>query len=285
MARPAALLWEWLCRQVDPAARDWLTETATAAKGSDAALFKGVSLVHRRIGKADLSVGPEDRAAAEAARPGWDQTGWSTDQAARIWLLLEAGGIGEAFAVRLKTLFSSADVAETIAFLRGLPLFPDPERHLFLAREGARSNMRPVFEAVAHRSPYPREMFDENAWNHMVLKALFVGAALWPIQGLDERANPELARILRDYAHERWAAGRPVTPELWRCVGRFADEEALGDLERLMQEGDEREREGAALALADCPLPRAQALLAAAPELQAAVSRGDLTWTGLGRTL
>ena len=69
--------------------------------------------------------------------------------------------------------------------------------------------MRAVFEAVAHRSPYPREQFSENRWNHMVLKALFVDSTLHPMQGLEERANPELAKMLCDYAHERWAAGRP----------------------------------------------------------------------------
>lgn len=67
----------------------------------------------------------------------------------------------------------------------------------------------------------------------MVLKALFIGSRLAPIKGLDERANPELAQILREYAHERWSAGRPVNPELWRCVGPFATSaDALADLER-----------------------------------------------------
>ncbi len=72
---------------------------------------------------------------------------------------------------------------------------------------------------MAHRNPYPSERFAENRWNHMVLKAIFVGSPLHPIQGLDARANPPLARMLCDYAHERWAAGRPVSPELLRCVG------------------------------------------------------------------
>ena len=85
--------------------------------------------------------------------------------------------------------------------------------------EGLRTSMRAVFEAIAHRSPFPKENFSEDRWNHMVLKALFIGSTLAPIQGLDERANPTLAEISADYAHERWAAGRPVTPELWRCIG------------------------------------------------------------------
>ncbi len=66
----------------------------------------------------------------------------------------------------------------------------------------------------------------------MILKAVFVGSPLDLIQGIDHRANPELARMLTAYAHERWAAKRPVIPELWRPVGRFADAEILADLEK-----------------------------------------------------
>jgi hypothetical protein len=143
--------------------------------------------------------------------------------------------------------------------------------------------MRAVFEAVAHRSPYPREQFAENRWNHMVLKALFVGSTLQPIQGLDARANPELARMLADYAHERWAAGRPVSPELWRGVGPHADAEALGDLQRVLATGGATERQAAALALASCPAPKARELLGAAPDLAAAIEAGALSWDSLSQ--
>jgi hypothetical protein len=141
--------------------------------------------------------------------------------------------------------------------------------------------MRAVFEAVAHRSPNPKEQFAQNRWNHMVLKALFVGSPLHPIQGLDARANPPLARMLCDYAHERWAAGRPVSPELWRCVGPYADAEALGDLQRVLATGDAAERNAAALALAACPAAKAKELLGQAPDLAAAVAQGVLSWDNL----
>ena len=144
--------------------------------------------------------------------------------------------------------------------------------------------MQPIFEAVAHRNPYPREQFDENAWNHMVLKALFIGSKLDPIQGLDERANPRLMRMLCDYAHERWAAARPVSPELWRCVGRFADDAALADLKRVLETGGLAERQAAALALTASTSARAKSLLAGVPELARAAAAGKPGWAALSAT-
>ena len=125
--------------------------------------------------------------------------------------------------------------------------------HLAQAREGARTAMRPVFEAVAHANPYPAEVFDEAGWNQLVLKALFIETTLAPIQGLDRRANPTLARMLCDYAHERWAAGRPVSPELWRCVGPWADAAMREDLARVLRTGDAAERQAARAALDAAP--------------------------------
>jgi hypothetical protein len=284
MATPAVLLTGWLRRQLPAAAADWLDQQlARLGAVADRDLYVVLGLVPRRLGRDDLELTDADIAQAQAARPGWDPRGWSVDQAARIVVLLTAGGSGERFSARFVQLCRTADVAEAIAFYRGLPLYPEPSLLEAQAAEGTRSNMRAVFEAVAHRNPYPREQFSENRWNHMVLKALFVGSTLAPIQGLDQRANPALMRMLCDYAHERWAAGRPVSPELWRCVGAFADAEALADLQRVLATGAATERRAAALALAACPDPQAKALLAAAPDLAAAIERGELGWDRLVR--
>ena len=283
LATASDLLTLWLRRQLPEAASAWLEEQLPKLAGdaADRDLYVALGLVPRKLGRADLDLAEADLEQARAARAGWDPRGWSLDQAARILILLRAGGGAERFAQRFVQLCRTADVAEAIAFYRGLPLYPDPERLEAQAAEGTRSNMRAVFEAVAHRNPYPREQFSENRWNHMVLKALFVGSTLGPIQGLDERANPALMRMLCDYAHERWAAGRPVSPELWRCVGAFADAEALADLQRVLATGAATERKAAALALAACPAPRAKELLAAAPDLAAAIERNALSWSGL----
>ncbi|MBK5105853.1 MAG: EboA domain-containing protein [Burkholderiales bacterium] len=222
-----------------------------------------------------------DRADANAALDGWDPTGWSVADAARILLLSGLPATGKPFPERFRALCQTADVAESIALHRGLPLYPDPAALEPQVGEGLRTNMRAMFEAIAHRNPYPRRYFDTHRWNHMVLKALFIDSRLAPILGLDERANPELARIMCDFAHERWAAGRVVPFEIWRCVGPFAEGPMLDDLARALSSGDALERRASALALSACPDARAATLLCALPELAADIACGKLTWATL----
>lgn len=286
MTVPLDLLQLWLTRQLAEPARAWFEQQMAALSpgSTDRELYMALGLVPRKLGKDDLALLPADIEQANEARAGWDPSGLSVDQAARIAILLKAGGEGEAFRDRFVQLCRTADMAEQVAFYRGLPLYPNPELLQHQAGEAARTNMRSVFEALAHKNPYPFEQFDDNRWNHMVLKALFIGSRLHPIQGLGQRANAELARILRDYAHERWAAGREVTPELWRSV-QASGSDALGDLERALHGEDKLERQGAALTLANSPDPEAKALLATAPDLAEAIGAGKLTWDSLAKQL
>ncbi len=277
---PRELLARWLARQLPAEAAAWLQKSAAQVQSSskDADLYLAVSLVTRKLGKADLVLSDADLRDANAVRPGWDPRGWSADQAARVLLVLALEQDPPRLARGLDQLCNSADVSELVAFYRGLPLYPDPARYLARATEGLRTNIKGVFEAIALRNPYPSEQFPQAAWNQMVLKALFVGSALWPIVGLDRRANAELARMLSDYAHERWSAGRPVSPELWRCVGPHATGTLLKDLERVLKEGTDPERRAAALALRASPDSAASVLLQRDPALAKAVAGGELTW-------
>lgn len=277
------LLRDWLLRQLDAGRGAWLDAqvAALAKEPSDAALEIALGMVPRKLGKAELTLTDADLAAADRAVPGWDPRGWDVTDAARILLLSGLPASGKPFAERFRALCRTADVAELTTLYRGLPLYPDPASLEEQVGEGLRSNMRGVFEAIAHRNPYPKAHFDQHRWNHMVLKALFIGSPLAPIQGLDERANPELARIMCDFAHERWAAGRPVPFEIWRCVGPFAEGGAIDDLARVLASGEGIERRAAALALAASPDRRAAQLLAEVPALAADISRKQLTWASV----
>ncbi|PKP66919.1 MAG: hypothetical protein CVT86_02695 [Alphaproteobacteria bacterium HGW-Alphaproteobacteria-8] len=227
MITPAQLLRRLVVAQAGDEAA-WVAEQldALAAGATERVLHIFLGLAPRRLGKADLALTPADRAEADAAVPGWRLDGWSLDGAARVLGLMVHVG-QRPFAERFKDLRRTADVAEMVALYRGLPLYPDPASLHFEVGEGLRSTIRPVFEAIAHHNPYPRDHFDEHRWNHMILKALFIGAPLAPVVGLEARANPELARILLDYAEERWAAGRPVAQDLWLPVRPFAADPAI----------------------------------------------------------
>lgn len=273
----------WLAKRLAPDANDWLDAACrkTASGGSDDVVL-AIALAPRKLGKGLLALDATEGAEGTALRAGLDTSAWTIDQAARILLMLEAYRRDDAaFAVLFDAAVRGGDLNEQIALLQGLPLYPASERLVPRAIEGLRTAMLPVFEAVAHRSPYPAEQFSEQQWNQMVLKALFIESRLAPIVGLDDRRNADLAATLVDYAHERWAAGRDVSPELWRCVGPFARERDLPDLAKALASARPAEARAAALALAECPLPAAAHVLQSAPPLAELVRSNSITWNAL----
>jgi hypothetical protein len=282
-----SLLRTWLFHRIDAAARTWLESRLELLAGDpgdpgDRALAIAFGLLPRRLGQGMLTLSAAEQAAAQACLPGWCPAHWSRVDAGRILLLASLPGAG--FAQRFRTLCQTAEMGESISLYRGLPLYPEPEALEPQVGEGLRGNIKSVFEAIAHDNPYPEAYFDTHRWNHMVLKALFIGSRLAPIQGLDARANPELARIMGDFAHERWAAGREVPHEIWRCIGPYAQGSALDDLARVLDTGTPLEQRAAALALAASPDPAAPGLLRQVPEIAAEIASGRLTWAVLQPT-
>ncbi|MGB3635972.1 MAG: EboA family metabolite traffic protein [Rivularia sp. (in: cyanobacteria)] len=287
------LLYRWVSRQVNTEALNWLDKKRQQISDGAAPFlfFTAFSAVPRYTDKNEIQPTVEELESASNVCNNWYPAHWTIDQAARTLLVLSLPSTdADKYLQILNQVFAAGDVRELVALYQALPLLPSPERFCVRAAEGIRSNMTAVFNAVALNNPYPAEYLDNLAWNQMVLKALFVGSPLYLIQGIDERANPELARMLVDYAHERWAAGRDVSPELWRCVGKFANSEMLADLERVLTESHNKtdsngkgqqkllERTAAALACADCPLPQAQEILTRYSDLQNDIQAGKLTW-------
>jgi hypothetical protein len=278
---PAAIadvLHRWLSARLQPAALTWLDDRlAAVATGDRKALYLAFGLAVRKTGKADLELSATELAEAVIVRPGWNPRGWTVDQAARVLLVLRyPADDGTRFIETLDQLFAAGEVHELIALYQGLPLFPHQAALPLRCAEGLRTNIQSVFTAIAHGNPFPAERLSDDQWNQMILKCQFVGVPLAPVVGLDARSNAKLARMLDDFAHERWAARRPVSPELWRCVATFADDTMLTDLEKVLTTGTEIERAAAALALRTCPHPRAKSLLAGRPALGV-----EWTWEGI----
>jgi hypothetical protein len=256
-------------------------EALESGKKDAKSLYTAIGLVPRKVGKTDLQLTTSDHEQAHALVSGWDPTGYSVDMAARLALLLTAAESDPNFFEAFDMLWRTADVGEQVIFYRGLPLYPKPEQYLWRATDGCRTNIKGVFEAIAHRNPYTAEHFDEVAFNQVCLKALFVGSNLYLVQGIDDRMNPRLSRMMTDYAYERWAASRTVYPELWRCVAPHPDERCLKALERALAEEDELTQQAAALACFQSGSTASKALLQAHPDLAAHAASGDLDWPSI----
>jgi hypothetical protein len=217
---PAAvmtLLRRWLARPPTDTASAWLdAEIERQQAGVDERkLIIALGMAGRKIGRADLVLAESDRLEARAVRTAWQPELWGTDEAARAAILLATfSGDDDAFAARVNRLCANAEVTELLAYLKAFAIFPAAEQLHDRAREGVRSAVKPVFEAIACHNPYPSDYFDQAAWNQMVVKAVFVGTSIKSIVGITERANPDLHQMLRDLISERHAAGRSVPADV-----------------------------------------------------------------------
>jgi len=235
------------------------------------------SMAPRKTGKGQLSLDETEMLEAKTIRKNWRPELWTTEQATRVLILLSFfKGDGGAFKKTLDTMFLSADVGELVALYSSLPLLPNPTEFTARASEGVRTNMTSVFDAVVLNNPYPSEYLSEQAWNQMVLKAIFVGRPLYKIIGLDERRNPELARMVSDFAHERWAANRIVTPEAWRLVAPFLpnNESLLNDLKKVQGDSNPLQQQAAALVMKEARI----AWDGITQSIKQKIDAGEITW-------
>ena len=201
---------------------------------------------------------------------------------ARIYLLvrvLEADR--ESFAPKVANIIQVADTGELETFLKFLVLLPRPEDYKTPAVDVLRTNIATVFNAIALNNPYPARFFDEQQWNQMYLKTAFMQGDLSAIYQIDQRANGELARIISDYAHERWAASRDIDPYFWRPVSQFLNTALLGDMERLLESSDPLENRAGALCCYFSDAPGAKKLLEGRSEWIEQIENKTLSWKTL----
>jgi hypothetical protein len=187
----------------------------------------------------------------------------------------------DAFSVPVMNIIQIADKEELITFLKYLVLLPNAAFFKPSAVEALRTNIAPVFDAIALNNPYPLLHFNQQEWNQMYLKAVFIQRPLEFIVGIDQMANRELARIISDYAHERWAASRSIEPYFWRPVTKFIDATLLRDMERLLKSADVTENKAGALCCFYSEVPEAKALLLHYPDIQQQIIENKISWDTL----
>ena len=142
--------------------------------------------------------------------------------------------------------------------------------------------MSVVFDAVVLNNPYPSEWLDQGAWNQMVLKALFMERPLFRIYGLNDRGNLELSKMISNYAHERWAAGRETSPEMWRPVGEQGTISIYQDLEKLAVFDDPDQQAAAVLTAKGLNTREAQSFLDKNQSIADKVEKNQVTWDEIG---
>ncbi|WP_224490117.1 EboA domain-containing protein [Robertkochia flava] len=203
-------------------------------------------------------------------------------EAGRLWLLLNVlQNQPEAYEKAVQKLIEVADGRELTTFLRDLWLLPALEHFCDTAVEALRTNMVPVFDAIALHNPYPTLYFNEQQWNQMYLKAAFMQRPLQQIVGVEERANVELSRIISDYAHERWAASREIDARIWRPVAFAPAPGTLEDIRKLLKQGSQAEIHAAVLVAASSADKQLRALALERPDILERIKNKTLNWNNL----
>ncbi|MDQ3536658.1 MAG: EboA domain-containing protein [Bacteroidota bacterium] len=276
-----------LSKNISTAALSWLDKNIESihASENDKSLFTGFSIAPRHVGKSKLTFSEEDLQQARNLHPGFNPANFSADQATRVVLLLcSYKNDSASFINKIEKILGTADIQEQVAIYSSLPLLPYAEKMSARAADGLRTNITAIFEAIALENPYPSEHLSEAAWNQMVVKAIFTNRPLYKIYGFDDRRNAALADMLSDFAHERWAAGRTVTPELWRATTPFLLTGVLwDDIDKILKSDNPLEVEAGCLACSESTLEDAKLRLAKYPSIKSQIESKQLSWNILGK--
>jgi len=189
----------------------------------------------RRLGKKPLALEEDERASLRAAGITWSLDAWGLDELGRAIALVRLAPLvssGRWTADALKELvrecYTRGDNRERTAVLRALPLLLrsfseshlEPglelgaERFVPLAVEACRTHVDTIFRAICCDNPFPADHFPESNFCQMVIKALFTGASVPRIVGLEGRISSELIRMAEGFESERRAAGRALPGDL-----------------------------------------------------------------------
>lgn len=263
----------------------WLQSKTDKIKtdGSPNSFFLAYSQASKYFKRNNLQLLESQKIKANKFISGFQPEFWDELQTARTILMLSYPQEKEAWFKVMNQLFETADMHEHQALFAALPLMPFQEELVPRAIDGLRTNISSVFDAIALHNPFPAKYFPEANWNQLVLKAIFMQRPLYQIQGLEERRNIALAEIARDFAHERWAAGREVMPEIWRLVVPFVNQDFLTDIEKVLESKDQLQLAAGLIVVTECDFEPAKKHLKNYHDLLLCLEKGHISWEAIGR--
>ena len=262
----------------------WLEEKTGLVKSENNAAQLNLSFaaISRKTGRKIITINADQKIQINSILSGFSISDWPLYRLCRIWILLHVNACEkEKYCNKIESLFKNPEMNELVDLYAALPVFAYSTEWVKRCAEGVRSNIGIVLEAIMYDNPYPSKFLDEAAWNQLVLKAFFTDKDVNRIIGLDDRANPQLASTLIDYAHERWAAKRLINIQLWRLVGKFIDETNFPDIQKIFTSGDINSRKAAALACSGSEYEPAKNLLNTAPGIKNEIIENKLNWINL----
>jgi hypothetical protein len=192
-------------KALDPNGAVWFAEARQQIAADPAALARLFPAVGRKCGRGQLWTDDPEL------------IGWTVDDAVRALLLIGAS-IEDVTAV-----YNYGDAAERRAVLRALPLLDLGDAAVPLVLDALRTNDTRLIAAAV--GPYAAEHLPAEAWRQAVLKCVFLGIPLAWVADLERRKDDELVRMMRAFAEERIAAGRPVPPDVQMIVPDLRAEE------------------------------------------------------------
>ena len=184
---PLHALHSHLAEHLDEAARTWLDQALGEAAAHPGA-HGPISVWELRLAEAGRRCGPGHA------------------DAARILILHAARADTDA----LSRVYFQGTGAERRAVLQALPHLVSGPQALPLVEDALRTNDTRLVAAAM--GPYARHL-DAATWRQGVIKCVFMGIPLAHVADLEERADHELAGMLRGLADERSAAGRDMSED------------------------------------------------------------------------
>ena len=257
----------------DEKTKNWFDQKLNSIK-TDQDFFITFALINKKIPRGQLQLNPGQIQNILLKNPEFNIDNWTLDQLCRFSLLMYYPLLS---VQSITTLISVADTREQVTIYKSIPYLANASHFASIVVNGIRTNIVDVFDAIALNNPYPASNFSQDEWNQMILKAIFMERPIFQIKDVDQRKNKKLAHILFDYARERWAASRRVTPELWRMMRGCLTEELFLEMKKQMVESDEPSQQAMLKVIQESNLDVAQQWLNTQ-----SIKTGNISWDQIG---